>query len=69
MLLTKKHLNSYLEGHFITIPKCLEEKLLAILGSPIVVYSHVYEFTEPGYCGTNSQGIVSYFYDNPKSSF
>lgn len=69
MLLTKKYLKSYLEGHFITVPKYLEERLLATLGHPIVVHGHICEFTEQDIAEQIRKALVSCFYDNPKSTF
>ena len=47
MLLTRKILREYLEGHFLAIPKKLEKELLDTYGKPVVDdEGHLREFTE-----------------------
>lgn len=65
MLLTKKYLNSYLEDHFIVIPKCLKDYLLTTLGCD----DHVYEFTEQDIVEQIRKAIDNYLYNNTSSPF
>ena len=47
MILTRKDLSEYLEGHFITIPRKLEQELLDTYGKPVADdEGHLDEFSE-----------------------
>lgn len=47
MILTRKDLREYLEGHFIAIPRKLEQELLDTYGKPVVDdEGHLREFSE-----------------------